>query len=133
MGLASLASPFKIRRDQEACIDCGKCARACPSQLAVDQLVQIRSAECTACMACVAACSSQNALQLALPPWRDTPLAMRWTRHSASPLVVAALLACIFFGATVYACATGHWQTNLPRAVYVDLVPAANQLSHPGY
>ena len=133
MGLASLLSPFKIRRDVEACIDCGKCARACPSQLPVDRLVQIRSAECTACMACVDACSSQNALQFALPPWRNTPLATRWTRRAASPLVVAALLACIFLGVTVYARATGHWQTNLPRAVYVDLVPSANQLTHPGY
>ena len=133
MGLASVVSPLKIRRDVEACIDCGKCARACPSQLPVDQLVQIRSAECTACMACVAACSSENALQLALPAWRATPLATRWTRRAASPLVVAGLLACIFFGVTIYARATGHWQTNLPRAVYVDLVPSANQLSHPGY
>ena len=30
MGLASLLSPVKIRRDGEACIDCGKCAKACP-------------------------------------------------------------------------------------------------------
>jgi len=133
MGLASLLSPLKIRRDAEACIDCGKCTQACPSHLPVDQLVQIRSAECTACMACVAACSAQNALQLALPPWRNTPPAERWARRTASPLVVAALLACIFFGVTVYAKASGHWQTNLPRAVYLDLVPAARELSHPGY
>jgi polyferredoxin len=60
LGIASLLSPFKIRRDAEACIDCEKCARACPSNLPVDRLVQIRSAECTACMACVAACSAQD-------------------------------------------------------------------------
>jgi polyferredoxin len=133
MGLVSLLSPVKIRRDTGACIDCGKCAHACPSLLPVDKLVQIRSAECTACMACVAACSTQDALQLALPPWRNTAPAQRWTRRTASPMVVAALLACIFFGVTVYAKASGHWQTNLPRAVYLDLVPAARELSHPGY
>jgi ferredoxin len=117
----------------DACIDCGKCAQACPSHLPVDKLVQIRSAECTACMACVAACSAENALQLALPPWRNAAPAQRWVRRAASPLVVAALLACIFFGVTVYAKATGHWQTNLPRAVYLDLIPSANRLTHPGY
>ena len=57
LGLTSILSPAKIRRDAEACIDCGKCAHACPAGLAVDQLVQIRSAECSACMVCVAALS----------------------------------------------------------------------------
>jgi len=133
MGLVSMLSPVKIRRDTEACVDCGKCAKACPAHLKVDQLIQIRSAECTGCMECVAACSAQNALQFALPPWKKTPLAVRWTRRAFSPLAVAALLACIFFGFTAYAKVSGHWQTNLPRATYVDLVPSANSLSHPGY
>src|SRR6202034_1444666 len=66
MGLASLLSPVKIRRDAEACIDCGKCAKACPAHVHVDQLAQIRTVECTACMACVASCPVENALQLAL-------------------------------------------------------------------
>jgi len=30
MGIVSTASPIKIRRDAQACIDCGKCNRACP-------------------------------------------------------------------------------------------------------
>src|SRR5664280_1326255 len=56
VGLASLASPLRIRRDPELCIDCAKCAKACPSALPVDRLITIRSAECTGCMECVAAC-----------------------------------------------------------------------------
>jgi ferredoxin len=39
MGIVSIFSPAKIRRDAEACIDCGKCNKACPSHLAVDMLV----------------------------------------------------------------------------------------------
>ncbi|MGD0800634.1 MAG: 4Fe-4S binding protein [Terracidiphilus sp.] len=50
MGLVSLLSPVKIRRDAEACLDCGKCAKACPACLPVDRLIQIRSAECNACL-----------------------------------------------------------------------------------
>jgi polyferredoxin len=132
MGLVSLLSPVKIRRDQDACIDCGKCARACPGGLAVDQLVQIRSAECTACMACVAACPAQNALQLALPPQRAQVPAQRWTRRVLGPAAVTAILVYIFFGLVLFAHATSHWKTNIPRAVYSDLVPRANQLTHPG-
>ncbi len=132
MGLVSLLSPVKIRRDQDACIDCGKCARACPAGLAVDQLVQIRSAECTACMACVAACPAQDALQFALAPRRAQVSAQRWIRRAVGPAAVTAILAYIFFGLVLFARATSHWQTDIPRAVYSDLVPRANQLTHPG-
>jgi polyferredoxin len=132
MGLASLLSPVKIRRDAEACIDCGKCARACPAGLKVDELVQIRSVECNACMACVAACSSQDALQFALPPRRAATPAMRWRQRALGPLVVTGIVAYIFFAVILYARATNHWQTTMPRSVYMDLVPRANQLTHPG-
>lgn len=131
MGLASLLSPFKIRRDALACIDCGKCAKACPGHLRVDQLVQVRSVECTACMACVASCPVENALQFALPPKHDLT-ADRWRARIASPRFVAAAIAAIFIGVVVLARATGHWQTNLPQEVYAHLVPHANQLTHPG-
>jgi polyferredoxin len=132
MGIASLLSPVKIRRDAEACIDCGKCARACPAALPVDRLVQIRSVECTACMACVAACSAQDALQFSLPPRRGPSPVERWRRRTVTPRSVAAILACILFGIVLFAKTTGHWQTNLPRNLYLDLVPHANQASHPG-
>jgi polyferredoxin len=132
MGLASLLSPVKIRRDQETCIDCGKCGKACPAALAVDKLVQIRSVECTACMECIAACSAQNALQFALPPRRATVPAERWRRRVVTPLVVCGVLAYIFFGLVLFARATNHWQTILPQSVYMQLVPRANSLTHPG-
>ena len=46
--------------------------------------------------------------------------------------VIAAVLACIFLGLVVVAKATGHWQTNLPHDVYIDLVSHAREASHPG-
>jgi polyferredoxin len=132
MGLASLLSPAKIRRDAEACIDCGKCARACPAALPVDRLLQIRSVECTACMACVAACSAQDALQLALPPRRAALSAERWRRRAIGPRAFAGILAGIFFAIVLAAKVTGHWQTNLPRDLYLDLVQHVNEAAHPG-
>ena len=132
MGLVSLLSPAKIRRDADACIDCGKCARACPAGLPVDRLVQIRSVECTACMECVAACSTQDALQFSLAPRRASAPAHRWLRRTLSPLVLAGALACIFFGFVLYAKASGHWGMDLPRGLYMDVVPNANVATHPG-
>lgn len=132
MGLVSLLSPVKIRRDADACIDCGKCARACPAGLPVDRLIHVRSAECSACMVCVSACPAQNALQFSLPPRRVTTPAKRWFRRAIGPLAVTAVLSCIFFGLILFAKATNHWQTNVPRAVYMNLVPNANEVTHPG-
>lgn len=132
LGLASIFSPAKIRRDAEACIDCGKCSKVCPSHLPVDQLVQIRSVECTACMACVAACPAQDALQFSLVPRRASTTSERWRRRTIRPAAFVAALACIFFGLVLVAKATGHWQTNLPREMYIDLVSHANDAAHPG-
>jgi polyferredoxin len=132
MGLVSLLSPMKIRRDAEACIDCAKCAHACPSGLKVDKLVQIRSAECTACMECVAVCPADGALQFALPPRRSAAPAQRWYRRAAGPAAVGTMLAIIFFGFLLTARATNHWHSNIPRDVYMYLVPHADQVTHPG-
>src|SRR6202008_717384 len=64
LGLASVFSPLWIRRNAATCIDCAKCAKACPSALAVDTLVKITSAECTGCLECVAACPAEGALRI---------------------------------------------------------------------
>jgi polyferredoxin len=127
MGIVSAVNPVKIRRDADACIDCGKCNRACPSQLPVDKLVTIRSVECTACMECVAVCPAENALQFALPP-RKT--ALPWHHRIVRPAYAAATLAVLFFGLIGLARATGHWQTNVPRDVYMQLVPHADEYGH---
>jgi polyferredoxin len=132
LGLASLLSPVKIRRDPEACIDCAKCAHACPAALPVDKLVQVRSVECSACLSCIAVCSAQDALQFALPPRKLPQPAARWAGRALSPFAVACIIAYLFFGAVLFARATNHWNSDLPRAVYMQLVPHANELSHPG-
>jgi polyferredoxin len=138
MGILSAASPVKIRRDADACIDCAKCAKACPSHLPVDKLAQVRSVECTGCMECVAACPAQDALQFSLPP-RNNPVlehpesstvSARWKGRTVPPRMIAAALALIFFGLIGAAEATGHWKTNLPREVYMQLVPNAAHFSH---
>jgi polyferredoxin len=129
MGLVSALSPVRIRRDVQACIDCGKCNKACPAQLPVDRLVQIRSLECTSCMECVAVCPAQDALQFALPPRRET-MAARWKQRVLEPRMVAAVLAIFFFGLVGAAKLTGHWQTNISREMYQVLVPNADQYGH---
>jgi len=124
LGLASLFSPARITRNLGTCIDCAKCAKACPSTLPVDKLVQIRSAECTGCLECVAVCPANNTLAVSLP------VGLR-TRRAIPAWTMAAGIAIVFFGLVGYAKITGQWNTELPQQVYSYLVPNANEQHHP--
>ncbi len=145
MGLASLLSPLKIRRDPTACIDCARCAHACPASLPVEKLVKIRSVECTACMACIASCPAEGALRFSLAPDgvptalgtsalpRPSATTLPRFRRPVTPLAMAAIIAFIFLGTVLVAHTTNHWHTNIPNSVYQELVPNADQATHPGY
>lgn len=120
LGLVALVSPTRIRREPDLCIDCGKCATACPSLLPVDRLMTVKSAECTGCLECVAACPAKDALRLSAGRSRAIP---GWA--------VAAAIGVIFFGLVGYARISGHWDTPVADAVYRELVPNANSFAHP--
>ena len=127
LGIASLLSPLRIRRSADACIDCAKCAKVCPSALPVDKLVSIKSAECTGCLECVAVCPAEGALQMALPQARNqSPSAGRLPAWA-----MAAGIAVLFLGIVGYAKAAGYWRGNVPDYVYRQLVPQANAVEHP--
>jgi polyferredoxin len=125
MGLAGMLSPLKITRNTDTCIDCAKCAKACPSKLPVDVLITIRSAECTACMECVAVCPAEQALVFAAPALGAKK------RREIPAWAVAAGIAVIFFGTVGFAKATGRWNTEIPSQVYQYLVPHADEATHP--
>ena len=126
LGIASLLSPLRIHRSASACIDCAKCTKVCPSSLAVDKVVTIKSAECTGCLECVAVCPSEGALQLALPRSTHAPNDGR-----VSAWAMAAGIAVLFFGIVGYAKTSGYWSGEVPDYVYRQLVPHANDADHP--
>jgi ferredoxin len=125
MGLAALASPLQIRRQPDKCIDCAKCAKACPSHLPVDTKIQIHSAECLGCLECVAVCPAEGALDLSLLGKRPVG------RVRTEPVWVAAALAVLFFGGVGWAKWSGHWDSPIPQAIYQELIPHANDYDHP--
>jgi len=127
LGLTSWLSPMKIRRNPEPCIDCAKCAKACPSALPVDKLVKIQSVECTGCLECVAVCPAENALGMSLPSMLRT----KKERVGLPAWALAAGIAVLFLGVAGFAKATGHWNSPIPETVYQRLVPNADQAAHP--
>jgi polyferredoxin len=126
LGLTSVFSPLRIRRNETICIDCAKCAKACPASLPVDKLVTIKSAECTGCLECVAVCPAEGALQIALPEVIRAPKAGRLPAWA-----FAAGVAALFLGIVGFAKMEGYWTSDVSQAVYKQLVPHANEASHP--
>jgi polyferredoxin len=124
LGLASLLSPSRITRNADTCIDCAKCAKVCPSVLPVDKLIQIRSAECTGCLECVAVCPAKDALTMSVC------VGLR-KRHAIPAWSMAAGIAIIFCGMVGYAKVSNHWNTDLPKRIYLQLVPSASEQHHP--
>ena len=118
LGLISVVSPLKIRRNRDVCIDCGSCSRACPSRIDVQHKTAVSSVECTACLSCVGACPSEGALATGLPFWKR-PL------PSWSFALVVLLL---FSTGVATGMLTGYWETSLTHLDYQRLIPLAERL-----
>lgn len=101
--LAGLASPVRIKRDSDTCIDCAKCAKACPASLPVHRLDTIRSDECSLCIECIAACPVPDTLGV-------KPVG---SRRRVGPLVMALGIGGTFLVLFVVGKFSGHWQTSV--------------------
>ena len=115
----AMASPLKIRRDATLCIDCGKCAKACPSIPPVDKLIPSNPPNAWA------VCSA----------W---PFALRMARYScrSSREKSAGLGDRRRFGGTVLrqlfdSPCDRPLDYGLPDRIYRNLVPRANEFGHP--
>jgi polyferredoxin len=124
LGLFSLISPSRITRQASTCIDCGKCSKVCPSSLPVDQLVQIRSAECIGCLECVAVCPAKDTLAMSIP------IGLR-RRRPLPAWSMAAGIAVLVCGLIGYARVSKHWNTEIPKQIYLQLVSQAGEQQHP--
>ena len=63
-GAVGKVSPYAVRVDEDACIHCGKCNRACPMNVDVMNAKngRVTSMECINCNECVAVCPVQGAI-----------------------------------------------------------------------
>jgi polyferredoxin len=121
MGLASTLSPVRITRDPISCIDCGKCAKACPSLLPVDQLLTVRTPECNGCLTCVSVCPVKDALDMR---------SVRGGRRLPAPAIAGGVLV-VFLLVVGYAKAADHWNGHVPEHMFFQLIPNAASFAHP--
>ena len=85
---------FRVRRNADECIDCGKCAKVCPTAISVDRLEQVTAARCISCMQCVDQCPKKAAdgrAAGALAWGPPTIFGRPWSRS----ILVVVLLLCV--------------------------------------
>ncbi len=124
LGLFSLFSPVKIRRNVESCIDCGKCAKNCPSRIPVDKLIKVRTLECTGCMTCVESCPVSSTLNFSLQvPTQKRQIAL-------SGIVMSILTLTILFITIGFAVYVGVWDSPVPDHYWFDIIPNARMIGH---
>lgn len=121
LGIASLISPNKIKRNEDSCIRCARCAKACPSFIKVDNIKSVVSDECTSCMNCVDACPVANTLELKFTPTKKI-ISTKW---------VAIGVVGIFMAVTGFAIITGNWQNNIPVEEYINYQKNIHGFGHP--
>lgn len=93
--LAAVMNPLsrlgftRIKRNADACIDCGLCRRACPMDIPVDTLPQVTAARCISCFQCTDACPKKSGGALY---WGPAGLASwRWPQG----IMIMLLLLCL--------------------------------------
>jgi NAD-dependent dihydropyrimidine dehydrogenase PreA subunit len=121
LGLASLLSPHKIRRDRTSCIDCGQCARACPAHIKVDTVATVISDECSTCLSCIDACPVADTLSLQFVP----------ARRRLGKKYVAIMIVISFSMVTGLGMAAGKWHNNISSQEYLKHMPHLKSYGHP--
>lgn len=124
LGIFSLFSPVKIRRNVESCIDCGKCAKNCPSRIPVDQLINVRTVECMGCMTCVESCPVASTLTFSL----QAPTKKR--QIPLSGMMMAILTLGILFATIAVAAYLGVWDSPVPDNYWFHIIPNAKGIGH---
>jgi len=119
LGLASTCSPLKISRNEDACIHCSRCTRACPSGIPVEFKRRVASPECTGCLTCVSNCPAPGAID------------MRAGGRRIHPLVFVALLVLLFFGSIGVGKLAGKWNSSVGPEEYHRIIPCVSLLRHP--
>lgn len=67
LGLINRFGWFRVKRVEETCTHCHACTKACPVNIDVEKVEQVKSSECINCNLCVAACPVKDTLVVSGP------------------------------------------------------------------
>jgi polyferredoxin len=122
LGVLNFLSPTKIKRNPVSCIDCGLCAKACPSFIKVDKVKTVLSDECTSCFNCIDVCPVADTLDLK----SILPAKKKINKRYAAIGFVSIFL--IVTGIGMY---TGNWGNKISKEEYLLHYKQMNSYGHP--
>ena len=112
LGLISKLSPFKIKRNEELCVDCNLCTESCSVNIDVARVNEVTSMECVNCQECTAACPREGALTNSFS-FAD--------KKKFKPMAVGIILLAVYFGCIGAAKMTGSYSL-LPEPITEETV-----------
>jgi polyferredoxin len=121
LGVIGFLSPNKIKRNATSCIDCGLCAKACPSFIKVDKILTVRSDECTSCLSCVDACPVADTLEVT----------NTFRKKKVSKKMIVFGVGFIFIAITGIGMLTGHWHNTVSNENYLLIHKNLETIGHP--
>lgn len=111
-GAIGAASICTVRRDEDTCISCGKCTKACHANVDVAVSTRpVRSPECDGCMDCVRACPVPGALDARAPGG-----------VRIDPRVWMLIVVTIWLGGWGIAKVSGAWDTTISDAQFKQVI-----------
>lgn len=91
-------SPFRVERNENVCVQCGKCNKVCPMNIDVQHAKKVKSAECINCQSCILSCPKTGALE------------NKQGKISVKPFTVIVVIIVLFFGSILSFQAAGLYK-----------------------
>lgn len=115
LGLLSMLSPFKVKRDKKSCTSCKACSNACPMDIEIHKKNIVHTPECFGCFECVKNKSNQNCLSV---------------QRVKNYKIMHPFAAAILFSVIGIAVICGFWFSETDNKVYAEYLKNIRQLSH---